>query len=497
VPMACLHEASGRTVTLLPCRRPIGCTRTDPPREVASVSARRRPSKPSLRLLLLLTVPGGAALVASCGESVTQVGADDIATLRVTPDSVFVGVDRSVAVQALALDQTGSFLVGQEVVWSTAASDVATVDASGVVTGVTAGETQITAAVGAFSATAVVTVLQPPELVLSESAVHFTAFAGGLNPAPDSVLVTNGGVLALVGLSVDSIGYGPGAEGWALAEFRSSAAPTALILEGRTTAITDPGDYEATVWISGEEAEGSPASVMVSLTVEDGPPPIVPTTLSIAAGDGQTQVSGLNVPTPPTVTVLDQFGDPVLGAVVDFTPSGSGSVGSASVTTNASGLAATTWAVEVGGATLQSDGTYPNTLTATVQGTALATAFNADAIYSYGIHVNPVLCVGCHSGSPPAAGLSLDGDATADYEELVDEPLTCDDDGAALPATHRRVSTEGGTQAADDFSMILRYIDPALTGIGACDAHGFHPKPYTADQLEIIRAWIRNGAPEN
>lgn len=432
----------------------------------------------------------------ACGESVTQIGPGDVASMLLTPDSAAVGIGRSIELRALPLDGRGAFLAGQEVVWSSSIPSVATVDSLGVVTGVGSGVVEVTAAVGDVAASAVVDVRQPALLQLSSDTLSFTASTVGLNPAPDSVLVTNGGEIRLEGLSVDSVLYGPGANGWVASAFRSAVAPTALIVEARTTAIGDVGDYEATVWVSGDEADGSPSPVTVLLTMNSDPPILTPTVLSVATGDLQTQVTGLNVPIAPTVTVLDQFGQPLRGAVVDFTPSGSGVVGATSVVTNASGLASTSWTVDVGGAVLEPDGTYPNSLIAGVQGTALSVAFSASAIYSYSGQVNPVLCVGCHAGSPPAAGLSLDGDAASDYAELVLEPLSCDDDGAALPAAYRRVSTAGGVQAADDFSMLLRYVDPSLSGIGACD-FGSHPKPLSAGQLEIIRAWIRNGAPNN
>ncbi len=436
------------------------------------------------------------ALSAACGESVTQVGPDDVTALRITPDSVTVGVGRSIELQALPLDAGGAFLPRQTVVWSSSIPGVAAVDSAGVVTGVGPGVVEVTATSGSVSGMAVVEVRQPPVLQLSADTVSFTASTIGLNPPPDSVLVTNGGEIDLTGLAIDSISYGPGAQGWISGLFRSPTAPTALIIEARTTAIGVVGDYEASVWVSAFEADGSPARVTVLLTLNSDPPLLVPTVIAVASGDLQTQVTGLNLPIAPTVTVLDQFGQPLRGAVVDFVPSGSGVVGASSAVTNASGLATTTWTVDVGGTVLQDDGTYPNTLTAEVQGTALSVMLSASAIYSYTSHVNPVLCVGCHAGVPPAAGLSLDGDAASDYDELVLEAPTCDDDGTALPASYRRVSTAGGVQAADDLSILLRYLDPALSVIGACD-FGAHPKPLTADQLEVVRAWIRNGAPNN
>lgn len=445
----------------------------------------------------MLAVVAAFLLLSACGDAVVQVTPEDVSTVRVTPDSALVGVERTLQLQALALDEAGALLVGQEVVWSSSDPGIASIDQSGVVSGVALGTTEITATAGAESATAVIEVRLPPVLQLSSDTVEMTASIGGLNPPPDSVLITNGGELDLVGLTVDSVVYSSSVDGWLVAQFRSTAAPTALIVEGRTATLTEVGEYLATAWLSATEADGSPAELTVRLTMDDEPPLIVPSTISIAAGDGQTQVTGLNVPTSPTVTVIDQFGDPVQGAVVDFVPSGSGSVSAAGVVTNASGLASTNWTVDVGGSTLQDDGTYPNSLVATVQGTSLQVTFAGSAIYSYTTHVNPVLCVGCHTGDPPAAGLSLDGDAAADYDELVLEPLTCDDDGEPLPASYRRVSAAGGVQAADDFSMLLRYTDPALTGIGACTFGGGHPKPFADAELEIIRAWIRNGAPNN
>lgn len=459
------------------------------------MSVRVPPAKSILRLALC--VLSLAVVATACGESVIQVGEGDVVDMRLTPDSAFVGVGRTLRVQALPLDETGAFLVGENVTFSSSDPGVASVSEQGVVTGVATGATEVTATAGTLSARAVVTVLRPPELELSGDTVRMSASIVGLNPPPDSVLITNGGEIDLVGLTVDSIVYGPGAEDWLVGEFRSSVAPTALVLEGRTTSIAAVGEYVATSWVSGDEAEGSPAEITVVLTMDDEPPVSDPTAIVIAAGDGQTQVTGLNVAVAPTVTVIDQFGEPIQGAVVDFAPSGSGSVGAASTVTNASGLAATTWTVDVGGSTLQSDGTYSNTLVASVQGTALSVSFSANAVYSYAAHVNPVLCVGCHAGSPPAGGLSLDGDAAADYDALIFEPLVCDDDGEALPAAYRRVSTAGGVQGADDFSVFLRYTDPALSGIGACDFAPNHPKPFSADHLEIFRAWIRNGAPNN
>ena len=65
-----------------------------------------------------------------------------------------------------------------------------------------------------------------------------------------------------------------------------------------------------------------------------------PTTIVINGGDGQTATAGAAVATAPSVMVTDIYGNPVQGVAVTFTPaSGSGSVTTASTTTNSSGVA--------------------------------------------------------------------------------------------------------------------------------------------------------------
>jgi hypothetical protein len=204
---------------------------------------------------------------------------------------------------------------------------------------------------------------------------------------------------------------------------------------------------------------------------------------------------------PPTVLVEDQYGNPVPGVAVDFT--GDGSIGSDGVTSG-SGQISTTWSADVADGALQTDGTFPNTLTATVEGTGFTTTFDADAIYSYDTHVDPLWalstasgglgCTGCH-GAPPGLGeLSLTGSPATNYDELINSSLFCDNDGSALPAQYRLVSTAGGLDASEDFSILMRYIDSELSVIGACnEAHVTRTDP----GLAIVRAWIRNGAPNN
>lgn len=291
-------------------------------------------ARPVLRIALAVTSISAAAT--ACGESVIQVDEGDIVELRLAPDSALLGVGRTLRMQALPLDETGALLVGQEIMWSSSPSGVATVDESGLVTGAAPGEAEITASAGGFSAASVVTVQTPPSLVLSADMVSFSAQAGGAEPDPDSVFITNPGELDLVGLAVDSIAYGAGAEDWLDAQLSSAAAPSTLRLEAETAGITSAGAYEAVVWVSGTDADGSPAPVTVLLTVEAG----TAASLSINDGDGQTSAAGSAVATSPSVLITDAFGNPVSGVQITFTlTAGGGSLGGSVATSDASGIA--------------------------------------------------------------------------------------------------------------------------------------------------------------
>ena len=68
--------------------------------------------------------------------------------------------------------------------------------------------------------------------------------------------------------------------------------------------------------------------------------PSIPTGLTIASGDGQTATVQTALPAPLVAKVTDQFGDPMGGVTVMWTPlTGGGSLSSSTSTTNASGLA--------------------------------------------------------------------------------------------------------------------------------------------------------------
>ena len=69
---------------------------------------------------------------------------------------------------------------------------------------------------------------------------------------------------------------------------------------------------------------------------------------------------------------------------------------------------------------------------------------------------------------------------------------------AELGADYRIVSTAGGVQAADDFSILIRMIDTNLALLGGCDRRMPNVDGgLSAATVDTIRAWVRNGAPNN
>jgi uncharacterized protein YjdB len=85
-----------------------------------------------------------------------------VATVVLTPSTASVEVASTVQLTATLKDASGAVLTGRSVTWTTSSSSLATVSASGLVTGVAAGGVTITATSEGKSGSASVTVTAPP-----------------------------------------------------------------------------------------------------------------------------------------------------------------------------------------------------------------------------------------------------------------------------------------------------------------------------------------------
>jgi hypothetical protein len=454
---------------------------------------------PSRRSKLLqsaaLVALATAAALQGCGETLTQVSENDVVRVRVAADSVGVAVGRELQLRAYPLDATGALLVGTRISWLSTDVQIADIDDSGIVTGLVEGNARVIASVGSISDTTVVTVAPPPVLTLSKDSVGFDVTAGGADPAPDTIFVTNTGGLTLSGLSIDSIVYAGSTSGWLSAQLSSPSAPATLRVVAAPAGITAAGVYAAVLWLSATDADSSPMAVASTLEVAPGPP--LSSGFQIVQGNGQTAIIGTNVSVGPTISLIDQFDNPVSGATIIFTASGGGTATPSSVTTNANGQASTVWTVAASGHTVSAAGVFGNTLSASATGLT-PLQFTASAVYSFRTHVDVMWaasgCTGCHGGATPFLGLPLDRTAGENHAALTTNvPPVCD----ATLAAYRRVRTNGGDNG-HDFSILRVFMEAtgsdAVTGSG-CGPHGF--AKVSAANLAIIRAWIRNGAPNN
>lgn len=114
---------------------------------------------------------GSATITASCaGKSgtatVTVTSAPPptpvVTTVTVSPPSASVVAGNTVTLSASVKDQQGNVMTGQAVNWSSNNTAAATVNSSGVVTGVAAGSATITATSSGKSGTSAITVTAPP-----------------------------------------------------------------------------------------------------------------------------------------------------------------------------------------------------------------------------------------------------------------------------------------------------------------------------------------------
>ena len=292
---------------------------------------------------------GTAQIAASAGglsrTIAVTVSQRPIALVRISPPAGTVAVGETLALQGEALDGTGALLPNRVLDWVSSAPNVATVSASGLVTGVAVGQTTISATGEGKTGTAIVTVI-PPAIA-------------SISVQPNGGSIPAGATLLLVATPRDA--GGQALTGRTL-QWRSSNDAIATVSgSGLLTAIS-PGTVTITVSAPGAGPGGSTPSASVDVTVLIAPVAtavIVPSPASVQVG----QTAAL------TVNLFDSSGDPLSATGRTITWASSNV---AVATVNASG---TVSGIAVGSAVVTATITTPGQ-PGTIQATADITVSN-------------------------------------------------------------------------------------------------------------------------
>ena len=197
------------------------------------------------RILIFVAATLSATLWAyACGDGTTEPPTPPPTpprptTVTVTPATTqLAALGATVQLSAEVRDQNGQVMAGAAVTWSSSATSIATVDASGLVTAAGGGEATITASAGEAEGSAVVTVMQSVASVeVSPSGAELIAF---------------GATVQLTAEAFDANGHLV-----AGAEFSWESSDSSVATVDASGLVTAAGGGEATITASAGEAEGS------------------------------------------------------------------------------------------------------------------------------------------------------------------------------------------------------------------------------------------------
>lgn len=204
-----------------------------------------------------------SALISCSGGDATQPTPTPVLnTLTVSLAAVSVTVGRGTTASATGQDQNGAAIATGSIAWSSSATAVATVDAGGVVTGLTPGQAQIIASAGSRQGQATITVTQAVVATVTVSPATATLEIGESRQLVASTLNAAGELLSgrtIVWTSSDS------------AKVRVSAAGLATAVVQGTVNVSASSEGK-----SGSTAIVVSATRVASLTIAAPVAPIAP-----------------------------------------------------------------------------------------------------------------------------------------------------------------------------------------------------------------------------
>lgn len=219
---------------------------------------------------------GGADITASVSglSGTTRVTVTQLPVARVDIQPTSVSFTRAqtqqLAASMFASDNTA--LTGRVVTWTTSNATVvslsATTGTTVTLTAVAPGSATITATSEGITRDVAVTVQPDPVIAFTPPTASLGATAGGANPAPLTITVSNSGGGTLGGLAVGAVTYAGGQPtGWLTAAFEgATSAPAPLTLRG-TTGTLVAGTYTASVPVTSTSPGATSRTLAVTFNV--------------------------------------------------------------------------------------------------------------------------------------------------------------------------------------------------------------------------------------
>ena len=317
--------------------------------------------------------PGAATITAASegksGTAAVTVSSVPVASVAVSPTSASVSVGQTVQLAATPQDANGNPLTGRTVTWSSGNTAVATVSASGLVTGVSAGAATITAASEGQSGSAAITVTSVPVASVAVS--------------PASASVQTGQAVQLTATPKDA--NGNPLSGRTIVWMSSNTAAATVNTSGRVTGVAAGS---ATITATSEGKSGTAA---ITVTAPPAPAPVAtvavsPASASVAAGQA-VQLSAVT---------KDSAGTVLTGRTVTWASSNSGiaSVSGSGFVTGVTVGAATITATSEG-----KSGTAAITVTAPPPVTGSCLALPGPTITLSGLSTSPYQNTSLTSGT--------------------------------------------------------------------------------------------------
>jgi hypothetical protein len=195
-----------------------------------------------------------------------------VARVNVEPTSVSFNRTQTRQLTATTFAADNSALTGRTIAWTTSSTAVVTLSATSgatvTLTAVAPGTATVSAASEGITRDVTVTVAPDPVITFTPPAASLGATAGGANPTPLTVTVSNTGGGALGGLAAGTITYTAGQPtGWLTAAFDgATAAPAPLTLRA-TTGTLPVGAYTASVPVTSTAPGAASKNLAVTFNI--------------------------------------------------------------------------------------------------------------------------------------------------------------------------------------------------------------------------------------